>query len=277
MKNAPPRWFLRFFQWYCHPKLKDHIEGDLIEVYNERLRTIGKAHADRRFIIDVLFLFRPGIIRRVESYKNVNAYSMYKSDLKIAWRNILKTKGYSVINIGGLAIGMTVAMFIGLWIYDELSFNRYHENYEDIAQVWGGGIDPETGETNGFYSIQYPVGSVLKTNYSQYFSHVLMAWHAGTHTLASTDDKFNQTGQFIEGGALEMLSLRMLKGTYESLNAPHSIVLSESAAAAIFGNDDPINKTLKIDGRMEVTVTGVYENIPANNQFSEVQFFAPSG
>ena len=127
MKNAPPRWFLRFFQWYCHPKLKDHIEGDLIEVYNERLRTIGKAHADRRFIIDVLFLFRPGIIRRVESYKNVNAYSMYKSYLKIAWRNILKTKGYSVINIGGLAIGMTVAMFIGLWIYDELSFNRSHK------------------------------------------------------------------------------------------------------------------------------------------------------
>lgn len=275
MKNAPPRLFLRFFQWYCHPKLKDHIEGDLIEVYNERLRTIGKSQADRKFIIDVLFLFRPGIIRPVEAYKNINAYSMYKSYLKIAWRNILKTKGYSVINIGGLAIGMTVAMFIGLWIYDELSFNKYHGNYDDIAQVWGGGTDPETGEIDGFYSIQYPVGSVLKNNYAQYFSHVLMAWHAGTHTLASADDKFNQTGQFIEGGALEMLSLKMLKGTYESLNTPHSIVLSESAAAAIFGNDDPINKSLRIDGRMDVTVTGVYENIPGNNRFSEVEFFAP--
>jgi hypothetical protein len=68
MRSAPPGFFLRFFQWYCHPKLRDHIEGDLIEVYNERLKHSGKRKADRRFIIDVLLLFRPGIIRPVEGY-----------------------------------------------------------------------------------------------------------------------------------------------------------------------------------------------------------------
>src|SRR5829696_9931492 len=60
---------------------------------------------------------------------------MLKNYLKIAWRNIIKSKGYSFINIGGLAMGMTVAILIGLWIYDELSFDKYHKNYERIAQV----------------------------------------------------------------------------------------------------------------------------------------------
>lgn len=273
--SFPPRLFLSFFRWYCHPKLKDHIEGDLIEVYKERLISSGKRSADRKFIIDVLLLFRPGIIRPFEGPRNLTTYGMYKSYFKIGWRNLLKSKGYSVINIGGLATGMTVTMFIGLWIYDELSFNKYHKNYDDIAQVWGGGIDPETQERGGFYTLQYPVGTTLENNYGQYFRHVLMAWHIGDHTLSSADEKFNKIGLFIEGGALEMLSLKMLKGTYAGLNNPHSIVLSESNAAAIFGNDDPINKSLKIDSRMDVTVTGVYEDIPKNNRFGEVEFFAP--
>lgn len=67
---------------------------------------------------------------------------MPKNDLKIAWRNLIKNKGYSALNIGGLAVGMAVAMLIGLWIYDELSFNKYHKNYDGIAQIWAGGKDP---------------------------------------------------------------------------------------------------------------------------------------
>lgn len=275
MKNSPPALFLRFFQWYCHPKLKDHIEGDLIEVYNEKLKTSGKRKADRKFITDVLLLFRPGIIRPVEGYKNLNTYGMYKSYLKIAWRNLLRNKGYSFINIGGLAAGMTVAMFIGLWIYDELSFNKYHTNYDDIAQVWSCAIDPETQTIGGGQSIQYPVGTTLRNNYPQYFKHVLMSGWTNDCTLSAEDKKFNRKGIFIEGDAPEMLSLKMLKGSYESLKNPRSIILSKSTAESIFGSDDPMNKTLSIDSRMEVEVTGVYEDIPRNNRFSEIQFFSP--
>ena len=63
MKNIPPQLFLRFFRWYCHPKMQDYIEGDLMEVYERRVKQSGKRKADIRFIIDVLLLFRPGIIR----------------------------------------------------------------------------------------------------------------------------------------------------------------------------------------------------------------------
>jgi putative ABC transport system permease protein len=275
MTNSPPRFFLRFFQWYCHPKLRDYIEGDLIEEYHERIEKQGKRKADWKFIIDVLFLFRPGIIRPVEGYKNLNTYGMYKSYFRIGWRNLVKNKGYSFINIGGLAMGMTVAIFIGLWVYDELSFNKYHENYDDIAQAWSCGIDPATQEISGGPSIQYPVSTTLRNNYPQYFKHVLTAWWVGDHTLSTKDKKFSKKGEFIEDGAIEMLSLRMLKGSYKSLNDPRSIVLSKSTAESIFGKEDAMNKTLSIDGRMDVQVTGVYEDIPRNNRFSELHFFAP--
>jgi ABC-type antimicrobial peptide transport system permease subunit len=274
MKNRPPRFFLRFFRWYCHPKLHDHIEGDLIEVYNERLKASGKPKADRKFIVDVLLLFRPGIIRPIEGYKNLNSYGMYKSYFKIGWRNLLKNKGYSFINIGGLAIGITVAMFIGLWVYDELSFNKYHKNYNQIAQVWSFSIDPATQTIGGGPSIQYPVSTTLRSNYGQYFKHVLLAWGAGDHTVSMADKKYSKKGQFIEPGALEMLSLKMLKGSYESLNNPNSVILSKSTAESIFGSDEPMNKTLTIDNRMEVQVTGIYEDIPRNNRFGEVKFFS---
>src|SRR5688572_28193468 len=217
MKNnpTPPRLFHRFFRWYCRPAIRDHIEGDLIELYGQRVITKGRRKADVQFIIDVLLLFRPGIIRPYKRRKYINQYAMIKNNFKMGWRRILRHKGYSAINIGGLAIGLTVALFIGLWIYDELSFNRYHKNYNSIAQVWAGEDDPATREIRGGYSMQYPVSSTLRTNYPRYFKHVLMAWHLADFTLSTPENKYDRKGQFIENGALEMLSLKMLQGSWK--------------------------------------------------------------
>lgn len=201
--------------------------------------------------------------------------TMLKNYFKIAWRNLVKTKGYSFINIGGLAVGMAVAMLIGLWIYDELNYDKYHKNYESIGQLWGGGTDPETSAIDGSISMQYPMAAVLRNNYSQYFKQVLMGWWFGAYSISNGNNRFTKTGEYIEAGAPEMLSLKMLKGTYACLNDPNSIVLSRSTAEAIFGSEDPMYKALKIDNRIDVKVTGVYEDIPKNNRFGEIQFFSP--
>ncbi len=200
---------------------------------------------------------------------------MIKNYFKIAWRNLIRSKGYSAINIGGLVVGMAVAMLIGLWVYDELSFNKYHKNYDSIGQMWAGGTDPETSKIDGSVAMQFPMGAALKHNYQHYFKHVLMAWWVGDYNLSAGNNKFSKKGEFIESGAPDMLSLKMLSGTYDCLNDPHSIILSKSTADAIFGKDDPMNKNLKIDNRIDVNVTGIYEDIPRNNQFGEVQFFSP--
>lgn len=205
---------------------------------------------------------------------------MIKNYFKIAWRNLIKSKGYSAINISGLAVGMAVAMLIGLWVYDEVSSNKHHQNYENIAQVRRYYADPHTLETSGTDNMHYPMYTILKRDYKKYFKHVVMAWWLRDYSL-STDDKNSTTkkitlkGEFMDGEGLDMLSLKMLSGTYTSLDNLHSIVLSKSTAIAFFGSDNPVGKRLKIDNRIDVVVTGVYEDIPENGRWGGVKFFAP--
>src|SRR5688572_21903306 len=116
---------------------------------------------------------------------------------KMGWRRLLRTKGYASINIGGLAIGMTVAMLIGLWVYDELSFNKYHDNYDSIVQLWHGETNPDTKEISGGLAMQFAVAGALKDDYKHYFKHVIRSWWTGDHTLATADTKFRRKGKFM--------------------------------------------------------------------------------
>lgn len=193
---------------------------------------------------------------------------------KMGWRMLGRTKGYSGINVGGLAVGMAVAMLIGLWVYDELSFNKYHKNYDSIVQFWHGQTDPDTQVIDGGLAMQYAPASALKNDYQHYFKHIIRSWWTGDHTLATANEKFRRKGKFMEPSAIEVLTLHMLKGTEASLNDPKSIILSASTAKEIFGNDDPIGKSLRINNDLDVQVTGVYDDIPANSTFGDVQFIS---
>src|SRR5688572_19666532 len=108
--GKPPAIFLRFFRWFCHPKLRDTIEGDLMELHEETKAKRGKTRADIKFTIDVILLFRPGIIRPMEGHQRLNKYGMLKNYLIISWRSLLKQKMYSFIKIGGFAIGVAACL-----------------------------------------------------------------------------------------------------------------------------------------------------------------------
>ncbi|MEI9918485.1 MAG: FtsX-like permease family protein [Bacteroidota bacterium] len=200
---------------------------------------------------------------------------MLKNYLTVALRNLRSSKTYSFINIGGLAMGMTIAMFIGLWIFDELSFNRYHANYDRIAQLWNGHTDPQSQEVVGTVGMQYPVAPTLKKNYPQLFKHVVKAGWINDFSLSNGKENFSKPGQFMDPEGIEMLSIKMIEGNYSSLNDPHSIILSKSTAEAMFGTEDPMHKSVRIANEMEAQVTGIYEDIPASNKFGTVKFFAP--
>jgi putative ABC transport system permease protein len=269
----PPKKALEFLRWFCREDYLEEIEGDLTEIFKKQYQ-ISPRYARWLFTWSVLKYCRPEFLKSFKNYRQPNSYGMFKNYFKVAFRNLLRNNGYAFINIGGLALGMTVTMLIGLWINEELSFNKYHKNYDSIAQIWGGGTDPESSEIQGSIAMQLPMVSVLKNHYQSYFKHVLTAWWIGDFTLSAEDKKLTKKGEFIDGAALEMLSLQMLSGSFRSLDDPHAIVLSRSAAHALFGEDDPMNKTLKIDNRIEVKVTGVFENIPSNNRFGQVDFFS---
>jgi ABC-type antimicrobial peptide transport system permease subunit len=198
---------------------------------------------------------------------------MIKSYFKIAWRNLLKNKVYSLINIGGLAVGMTVAILIALWVYDELTFDQYHENYDRIAQVmqnqtWNGSIG--TQEANPAV-----LGEEIRTVYGNDFAHVLQSSWNFDHTLTYNEKMFLKPGCYFEPGVGDMLSLKMIHGSRDGLKEMNSIMLAESVAKTYFGNEDPIGKVLRVDNDADVKVTGVYEDIPYNSSFREMTFILP--
>jgi ABC-type antimicrobial peptide transport system permease subunit len=274
MKNStPPGLFLKFFRWYCHPKLVKHIEGDLMEVYHEQLKTKGKNKADIQFVIDVLLLFRPGIVRSASGYKNLNSYGMYKSYFKIGWRNLLRNKGYSIINIGGLAIGMTVAILNALWIEYEFSFNTYFSNYDNIAQVAEAGIDLENGEHWIGTTVTYPLATTLIDEHHQHFKRIVRTSFESDYVLSTKETLLSARGLYADEAAPEMFTFRMIQGTRAGLSEMHGILISSSLSKALFGTGDPINRSLKLNNKTDVTVKGVYEDFPHDTKFYGVQFF----
>lgn len=198
---------------------------------------------------------------------------MFKNHLKIAWRNLKRNKGYSAINIGGLAVGIMVTMLIGLWISAERSFNTYHGNYDKIAQVWQHQTYSGHRETQN--SVPAPLGPELEHSYKGDFKHVVMSSYTWEHILSKEDKKFTEKGNYMDVDAPEMLSLNMLKGNRDGLKEINSILLSESLATSFFGIQDPIGKVMELDNELKVVVKGVYEDLPNSSEFSEVKFIAP--
>jgi putative ABC transport system permease protein len=198
---------------------------------------------------------------------------MIKNYLKIAWRNLIKNKASSFINIGGLAVGMAVAMLIGLWIWDELSFNKYHQNYNNIAMV----MQNETfnGSINTGGVISLPFDAEMRKSYGSDFKHIVMSAWDEKHVLVTDDKKISFIGNFLGAEAPEMFSLKMLGGTRSGLKNPSSILIAQSTSKALFGDVDAIGKTIKLDNKDPFTVSGVYEDLPDNTTFHDLAFIAP--
>lgn len=198
---------------------------------------------------------------------------MFKNYFKIAFRNLLKSKGFSFINIAGLAIGMAVALLIGLWMWDELTYDRYHENYDRIAQVWQHNL--YNGIKQSQVSNPHLMAEEIRNTFGSDFKYVLQASWNSTHILTHNDKIFNKNGYYFEPEVTEMLSLRMLKGTRDGLKDPHSILLSTSVANAFFGDTDPMGQLIRIDNKEDVKVTGVYEDLPRNTFFRNMSYLLP--
>lgn len=203
----------------------------------------------------------------------LKSHPMFKNYFKIAWRNLIKNKVYSFINIGGLAVGMGVAILIALWIHDELSFDKYHANYERIAQV----LQHQTynGETGTQEANPAQMAEEIRNVYGSDFKYVLQASWNNTFTLTYGDKMFNVSGSYFEPEVAEMLTLEMIHGTRQGLNDMNTILISESVATMYFDSIDPVGKVFRMNNRADVTVTGVYKDLPYNSSFREMKVIMP--
>ncbi|TYA92366.1 ABC transporter permease [Seonamhaeicola marinus] len=195
---------------------------------------------------------------------------MIKNYFKIAFRNLLKNKVYSFINIFGLAIGMAVTIMIGMWINDELSHNNYFSNKDSVAQF----IQSQTfnGNTGTGPAIPRPLEFELRQNYADYFEHIVMSSWNNSVYLKVGDKSLSRPGNFMQKDAPELLDLKMIKGDHKALKEVNSIMLSESLAKDLFGDEDPIGKPVTVNFQRDLMVTAIYEDIPENTSFNDLQY-----
>jgi ABC-type antimicrobial peptide transport system permease subunit len=190
---------------------------------------------------------------------------MFKNYVLIAIRNIFKNKIYSVINVAGLSIGIACSLLILLWVFDELSFDRFLPKSDRLYQVW---VNAEfDNKMNSWTSLPLPVYEASKTASSNIVNSTVADW-GGDHLLSVGDDRIMKTGHFVGKEFLEMFEFPLVKGTADKvLDEPNSIVITESTAKALFGDEDPIEKVIRLDDRGDLKVTGVLKDIPKNASF----------
>jgi putative ABC transport system permease protein len=192
---------------------------------------------------------------------------MIKNYIKIAWRNLFRNKGFSLTNILGLTIGMTCTMLILLWVQDELSYDKFHSNYKHIYQVIANRDFKNQMFTDR--SMVLPLASSLEATYPQIKNAVVTTYNED-HILTNGNTKLTKNGLTASEHFFNMFSWKVLKGNpVAAIHDPSSIIITESTAKALFGNEDPMNKMLRVDNENNLKVTAVLADLPGN---SSLQF-----
>jgi putative ABC transport system permease protein len=194
---------------------------------------------------------------------------MFRSYIQVALRNLWRNRGYAAINILGLALGLATSIFIFLYVFNELSYDRFHEKSDRIYKVWVSGMMP-TGEMHDAVTAG-PMAAALLADYPE-VEQVVRIKQQGGWLVRSGDRKFNEPDQdfmFADSTFFDVFSFKLLKGDPKRcLVEPRSIVLSEEYARKYFGTEDPVGKTLKIEQDTNVSViTGVMQDFPENSHF----------
>jgi putative ABC transport system permease protein len=190
---------------------------------------------------------------------------MIKNYLKIAWRNLTKHKVYSGLNIGGLAIGIAVTLIISLWVYFEYSFNRFLPGYEQAYQVRRN--FNSNGDTLTFSTTSLKLADALRNQIPD-LEYVAETDQVSSHGLMAGNTKLNLNGMFVGEDFLKIFPYAAHQGNLNSaLQDPHSIIITQATAIALFGTTDAVNKIVRIDNKDNLKVTAVLNDLPANSTF----------
>jgi putative ABC transport system permease protein len=268
---TPPRFFLRFFRWYCHPRIRPGIEGDLVELYQERTRTNGKRNADLNFIKDVVSLFRPGIVRPWKL--NLNQNLMIGNYLKISWRNIVKNKAFSAINVFGLAIGLAACLLIFEFVLYELSFDRFHSKGDRTFRITNDRF--QNGKLIQHGTIMYPtIGPVMAAEYPEIEEYTRILPGGNLNVTIDNKNFRDEEALFVDQRFLRVFDFKLLAGDRTTLlTDPFTAALTEETARKFFGYgghnlNSLLGKTFVWDKNV-LEVRGILDKIPTN---SHLQF-----
>jgi putative ABC transport system permease protein len=195
---------------------------------------------------------------------------MFRNNFRIAFRNLLRNKAFSIINISGLAIGMASALLIFLWIQNEMSHDRFHRKIDRLYQVWSN--DKINGSVRSLTYTPEIMAPSLKTSYPEIEEVTRVKWTR--NLLAVNDDKkLLSTGAVVDPGFFSMFSFPLLHGNGKTVfKDPHAIVITQKLAKKLFGDADPVGKIVRMGNSENFTVSGILKDMPNNTQFDFIEY-----
>src|SRR4051812_38654142 len=190
---------------------------------------------------------------------------MLKNYIVVTLRNLVKNKTYSFINIAGLSIGIACSLLILLWVFDELSYDRFFPKADRLYQVRVNSTFD--GKVHSWNSLPLPAYEALKPENSNIANTCATDW-GGTHLLTVGDTRIRKRAYYASEEFLTMFEFTLVKGNAKQVLAdPYTIVITESTAKALFGNDEPIGKMVRLNNKDELKVSGVLKDLPTNSTF----------
>jgi len=263
----PPRVAERLLRLLLNREERLHRLGDFEEVFQTLIESEGRFRAWRWYWWQVMRSI-PVLIHDSLYHGAV----MFHNYLKIALRHIKRHKGYAFINIAGLAVGMASCILILIWVQDELSFDTFHKNADDIGRII---VHDQTAE--GIQSAALsppPLAEYLISGYPEIVNATRFRIH-NNWLMQSENKKFMEDGlAFVEPSFFEMFTFPIKGDPETALLYPNSLIITQSMAEKYFGEEDPIGKNIRANNRLDFVVTGVIQDIPENSHLS-FQFAAP--
>ncbi len=192
--------------------------------------------------------------------------------LKLTWRHLMKARTNSAINILGLSLGIAVALLAGLWVWDELSFDRIHTNHERLAQILC--VFNSNGAVGASPIASVPMAAALKAQYPADFKYISLL-STTDQTLADNDKKIGASGAWAQADFPVMFSLQLIAGSANALQDPASLLVSERLATSLFGPSPAIGKNIRLAGGTTLRVGGIYKDLPQNSSFYGNDFLLP--
>ncbi len=225
---APPKWPLKFLRFFVKREYLEEIEGDMDELFYDNVERSGYGKAKRMYSWEMLWLLRPILIKNLKRTPTFNQYAMFKNYFKIAWRNLIKKKAYSIINIFGLGLGIACCFLIFMFVQDELSYDHYHKNRDRIYRVIHGSKSEkkseESAKANPFWVWgNAPIGPALSHDFPEI--EKVVQFSGRSDIMLSYEDKLYQEDGvfFMDSTAFDVFSWELLRGNPKTvLAAPYS-------------------------------------------------------
>ncbi|MFC1726490.1 ABC transporter permease [candidate division KSB1 bacterium] len=256
---------LRFTDRVLKHLAEDEIRYSITEYMESKYNKLKSEKGSASAVIFCLILFTKTIVSLF--YENIVwSIIMFKNYFKVASRLLLKNKSFSVINITGLAAGMTISILILLYVVNEITYDRFHENSGNLFRI--GTKVRMQGRENEAPGAPGPLGPMLKEQSPEILSFARVQ-KSNNHFISYEDQLFEESGiLYADPDIFNILSIKVVNGDPETfLNAPFSLVLTEETAAKYFGDEDPVGKVLRWDNSTDYTVTGVVKKMPENTHF----------